>query len=261
MKRLATAAALIPFITYIVIFSPFPVFAAVLTAIALLCFVEYCGIVAAHGIAKPGCLGYAAGLMVLLIPRADVAVIGGIALAAMAAGLRSRDLRSELPRCGALVLGVAYVFASWRCAIGLRALSPYWLFIAIALNWAGDSAAYFAGRAFGRHKLAPVISPGKTWEGAIASTFGSVLSCLLFAYFAMPGVSLAVVIVVSALANVAGQIGDLCESAFKRGAGLKDSGTMLPGHGGWLDRVDSTMFAVPVAYGLVALARMWNIGG
>ncbi len=259
MKRLATAFALIPIITYVVIWSPFPVFAAVLTTIAVLCFIEYSGIVAAHGVAPPGPLGYIAGLIVLLVPRADVAVIGGVALAAMSLSLRARDLQGELGRCGALVLGVAYVFASWRCAIGLRALDPYWLFIAIALNWVGDSAAYFAGRRFGRHRLAPLISPAKTWEGAMASMAASILFGAIFAHFAIPNAALWVVIGVCALGNAAGQAGDLCESVLKRGAGLKDSGTMLPGHGGWLDRVDSTMFAVPVAYGLLASARVAGV--
>ncbi len=255
MKRLLTALVLIPVITYIVIWSPFVAFAAVLTTIAVLCFIEYSGIVAAHGIPKPGPLGYIAGLIVLLMPQADIALLAGVALAAMTLSLRSNDLRGELARCGALVLGIAYVFAGWRCAMGLRELSPYWLFLAIALNWVGDSAAYFAGRAFGRHRLAPRISPGKTWEGAVASTLGSMLFGVVLAHYAMPQTALWVVLLVSALGNVAGQIGDLCESVLKRGAGLKDSGTMLPGHGGWLDRVDSTMFAVPVAYGAVALLR------
>jgi phosphatidate cytidylyltransferase len=259
MKRFATALALIPVITYIVIWSPFPAFAVVLTTVAVLCFVEYSGIVAAHGVSKPGPVGYIAGLIVLLAPHADVAIMGGVAVAAMSLALRANDLRAELGRCGALMLGVAYVFGCWRCAIGLRALSPYWLFIAIALNWVGDSAAYFAGRSLGRHRLAPLISPAKTWEGAVASTAGSVLFGVLFTHFAMPGTPVWMILVVCMLGNAAGQVGDLCESALKRGARMKDSGTMLPGHGGWLDRVDSTMFAVPVAYGLVASFRAWGI--
>ena len=259
MKRVVTSLTLIPIITYIVIWSPFLAFTAVLATIAILCFIEYNGIVAAHGIPKPGALGLIAGLVVLLVPDAGISLITGVALVGMALALGSTNLRLELARTGALVLGVAYIFGSWRCASQLRLLGPYWLFLAIALNWVGDSAAYFAGRAFGSHKLAPVISPGKTWEGAIASVVGSVLFGLVFARFAMPGTSLWLVTLVCILANVAGQIGDLCESALKRGAGVKDSGTMLPGHGGWLDRVDSTLFAVPVTYGLVDLARMLKI--
>lgn len=255
MKRVATALVLAPLITYVIIWAPAAAFLSVLTAVAILCFLEYDGIVEAHGIRRPGWVGIAAGLIVLLTPRGGLPVIAGVALVALTLALRSKDLREELARTGALVLGVAYIFGCWRCAAELRAFSSYWLFLAIALNWVGDSAAYFAGRAFGTHKLSPVISPGKSWEGAVASVIGSAVFGLIFAYFVVLGTPLWVAAVVCVLANVAGQVGDLCESALKRGAGLKDSGTMLPGHGGWLDRVDSTLFAVPVAYGLVELAR------
>ena len=259
MKRVATALALAPVITYVIIWSPALVFLSVLTAIAILCFLEYDGIVAAHGIAKPGWFGLLAGLIVLLTPRGGLPVMAGVALAGLAFALRSKDPRGELARTGALVLGVAYVFGSWRCTAELRALSPYWLFLAIALNWVGDSAAYFGGRAFGRHKLSPVISPGKSWEGAIASVLASAIFGVIFAHFTIKDAPPWLVIVVCVAANIAGQVGDLCESALKRGAGLKDSGTMLPGHGGWLDRVDSTLFAVPVTYGLVELARALKV--
>lgn len=256
MKRAATALALLPVITYLILWAPTIAFLAVLTVIAILCFVEFSGIVAAHGIARPGPLGFIAGLIVLLTPRPGLALIAGVALAGLAPALRSNDVRGELARAGALVLGVAYIFASWRCAAELRSISPYWLFLAIALNWVGDTAAFSAGRAFGRHKLAPLISPGKTWEGALASAAGSAAFGVLFAWWQIPSAPAWFVFTVSVAANAAGQVGDLCESALKRGAGLKDSGTMLPGHGGWLDRVDSTLFAVPVAYGLVWAARV-----
>jgi phosphatidate cytidylyltransferase len=259
MKRAATALALVPLITYIILGAPYLAFLAVLTIIAILCFIEYSGIVAAHGVAPPGPLGFIAGLIVLLVPHGGIALISGVALAGMALALRASDLRGELARTGGLVLGVAYIFASWRCAAELRSISPYWLFLAIALNWVGDTAAYFGGRAFGRHKLAPAISPGKTWEGAAASVAGSALFGVLFAWWMIPEAPLWLAVVVSVPANLAGQIGDLCESTLKRGAGLKDSGSMLPGHGGWLDRVDSTLFAVPVAYGLIWLARMMKV--
>lgn len=255
MKRAATALVLIPVITYVIIWAPPAVFLLVLAAIAILCCLEYNGIVEAQGIPKPGLFGIAAGLLILLAPKGGIPVIAGLALATLATALRSPDFRGGIARSGAVVLGAAYIFASWRCAADLRWINPYWLFLAISLNWAGDSAALFAGRAFGRHKLAPRISPGKTWEGAAASVLGSVAVALVYARFALPHEALWVVAVIVMLANVAGQIGDLCESALKRGAGLKDSGAMLPGHGGWLDRVDSTLFAVPVAYGLVELAR------
>jgi phosphatidate cytidylyltransferase len=118
----------------------------------------------------------------------------------------------------------------------------------LLLNWVGDIGAYYAGRAFGRHKLAPVVSPKKTWEGAVASVVTSVAVAGAYLTHFVPGVSWPVAIALTAAANAAGQLGDLAESAMKRGAGVKDSGTILPGHGGFLDRVDSTLFALPVVY-------------
>lgn len=259
MKRLATAAVLIPVITYLLIGAPYWAFAAVLAAVAALCYIEFEGIVAAHGIARTGLPGFIAGFLVLFARTDGFAVICGIALVALTLALRSTDLRSELTRSAAFVLGIAYIFGAWRCADQLHALNPEWLFYSISLNWVGDSAALFAGRSFGRNKLAPAISPGKTWEGSIASVLGTVIFGVILSRFVLGAEPVWLVIGVGVLANIAGQIGDLCESALKRGAGMKDSGTMLPGHGGWLDRVDSTLFAVPVAYGLLQLARAWKL--
>ena len=119
--------------------------------------------------------------------------------------------------------------------------------------WIGDTGAYYVGRRFGKRKLAPIISPGKTWEGAIASAVTGTLLGLAYLPWAIPGLGLPAAGLLALAANCAGQVGDLAESALKRGAGVKDSGTLLPGHGGVLDRMDSTMFAVPVLYVLVSL--------
>jgi len=251
MKRVLTTAVLAPLFVYVVLWSPNLAFLAVLTAVALLCFREYAGIVAAYGFGAMGPFAYAAGLALLLIPQDPALLVVIAGLAAMGLALRQQDLRKSLPYAAALLLGLVYIFGSWRWAIPLRARNPYWLLFALALNWVGDISAYYAGRAFGRRKLAPRISPGKTWEGAAASLAGS----LLFGYFYLtrltPSIDWPQALLLAGAGNIAGQFGDLAESALKRGAGLKDSGTMLPGHGGWLDRVDSTLFALPVVYGLI----------
>jgi phosphatidate cytidylyltransferase len=114
-------------------------------------------------------------------------------------------------------------------------------------------AAYFVGRAIGKHRLAPIVSPKKSWEGAVASVVISAGFGALYLPYFIPGTGTLEAILVAAAANIAGQLGDLGESAMKRGAGVKDSGTMLPGHGGWLDRVDSTLFALPMVFLWVSL--------
>lgn len=125
-----------------------------------------------------------------------------------------------------------------------------WVFLALFTNFGSDTAAFFAGRALGKHKLAPSISPGKTWEGAIAGILGAIIISLLFTIpspLSLPlGYGKAVVL--GLLVSIFGQFGDLVESLFKRNMGVKDSGRLLPGHGGALDRIDSVVFAGVVVY-------------
>jgi phosphatidate cytidylyltransferase len=121
------------------------------------------------------------------------------------------------------------------------------------LSWAGDIAALYIGRPFGKHKMAPRVSPAKSWEGAAGSVAGGMLVGGIYAHYLIPQAPLAEALALAAAGNIAGQLGDLCESALKRGAGVKDSGTLLPGHGGWLDRIDSSLFSVPTVYALLKL--------
>jgi phosphatidate cytidylyltransferase len=252
MKRVVTALILIPFFIFIVLRAPSWAFLVTVSAVAVLCFREYADLVALHGIAKPHVFGYVAGLLLLLLPSKDIAFFVLIAILAMSLGLRSPEMARALPDAAALLLGVAYVFGSLRCAVELRAINAYWLFFALSLNWAGDIAALYVGRSFGRHKLAPEVSPAKSWEGSIGSTVASVIYGAFYFRWLLPAAPLAAALGLTVIANIAGQLGDLCESAMKRGAGVKDSGTLLPGHGGWLDRVDSSLFALPVIYFVVS---------
>ncbi len=254
MKRIATAIVLAPLITWVVIWGPFAVFGIVLSIIAALCYWEFCGIAAGHGIELPRLPAIVAGVALLFAPS-DLTFAVLLAIVALFTGLRSADLREALPRAGVMLLGMLYIFGCWHTAVALRAISSFWLFFGLALNWVGDTAAMYGGRTFGRHKLALRVSPAKSWEGSIASVIGTVLFGALYAHWALPLEPLAKVLAAAVLGNIAGQLGDLCESAFKRGAGMKDSGTLLPGHGGWLDRVDSSLFSVPVVYTLV---RLWQ---
>jgi phosphatidate cytidylyltransferase len=124
------------------------------------------------------------------------------------------------------------------------------VFLALFATFGSDTAAYFIGRAFGRHKLAPQISPGKTWEGAIAGLFVAVIISLIF-YLDTPlqlPLDFIQLIILGLLISVFGQLGDLAESLLKRSTGVKDSGKLMPGHGGLLDRMDSVVFAGAVVY-------------
>jgi phosphatidate cytidylyltransferase len=257
MKRIVSALVLIPIVVWVVLFSPQWAFLAALALVGLAAFHEFDGIAAAQGLAPAGILGMMCGLVFLLTPEPAIPVLVAIGLVLMAVKLRLDDLSKALASVGAAVLGLVYIFGAWRCAAALREINPHWLMIALLVSWAGDTAAYYVGRAFGKHKLAPVVSPAKTWEGAAGSVAGGMLAAGVYAYFLIPSAPLAAVLAAGAAANVAGQFGDLCESAWKRGANVKDSGTSLPGHGGWLDRIDSSLFSIPVVYGILKLTLAW----
>jgi phosphatidate cytidylyltransferase len=122
----------------------------------------------------------------------------------------------------------------------------WWLLYVMVLVWGADSGAYMFGKLFGKHKLAPKVSPGKTWEGFLGGLATSALISWLFSVFAPLQVSLATLLICSIIAALASVLGDLTESMFKREAGIKDSGSLIPGHGGILDRIDSLTAAVPV---------------
>ena len=255
MKRVLTALALIPIVVWVVVFADHWIFLAVLATVACLCYREYDTIAGGFGFGKPGVIGYGAGLCVLVWWDMPWLLLVGLTMVAMILVMRAKDLATSLPRAALLVMGVVYVFGCWKCARPLREISPHWLMYGLALNWIGDTGAYFIGRPFGKHKLAPRVSPKKSWEGAVASVIFSVGFGVAYLMYFLPHVPLPVAIGLTAAANIAGQVGDLAESAMKRGANLKDSGGILPGHGGFLDRVDSTLFALPVIYCWLLVAR------
>jgi phosphatidate cytidylyltransferase len=251
MKRVVTALFLVPIAVYAALFAPWWFFLAVIALVALLCFHEYAAIT---GSSAP--LGYVSGILILIAPQHELVLLMILStLAALCLTLTAADLGRGFGRASALVTGIIYIFGSWKTGILLHDISPHWLMFGLMVNWIGDTGAYYIGKNFGRHKLAPAVSPGKSWEGAAASAVTGVAFGLIYLPLAIKGTSLNHAGLLALAANVSGQVGDLAESAIKRGAGVKDSGTLLPGHGGMLDRVDSTLFALPVLYALLTFLR------
>jgi phosphatidate cytidylyltransferase len=250
MKRVLTALVLAPCIVYVVLWGHPLLFYAVLAAVSLICYSEYAGIARAQGSGAFGPLGYGAGLLLLMLPPAQegALVVVVAALLGMALAMREPDLRRALPHAAMMVLGVVYIFGAFRCGALIRAENPHWLMFALLVSWIGDTGAYYVGRKWGRHKMAPRVSPAKSWEGSAASIATAMAAGAVYLHFCLPAVSLPLALALSAAVDIAGQIGDLAESAIKRGAGVKDSGRLLPGHGGLLDRVDSTLFALPTVW-------------
>jgi len=156
---------------------------------------------------------------------------------------------------GAMYTGLLLSFAVWLRELGgppRDVAGTAVLFLPVAVTWLGDTAAYFGGRAFGRRKLAPRTSPKKTWEGALLGFIAAALGAWLYVEVTrawVPWTSrLWAVVALGAAIAIAGQTGDLFESRFKRDCGVKDSSNLIPGHGGALDRMDSLLFAFPVAF-------------
>lgn len=163
------------------------------------------------------------------------------------------DLDSALPASGVTVLAILYLGLLGGSLIRLRTDFDGWgpklLFFLLIVVWTGDSGAYYVGRRFGRHKLCPRVSPKKTVEGAVGGVAISLLSAMVVHYTFFTAFPLAHVLICALLVTLAGILGDLVESAWKRSAAVKDSGGLLPGHGGFLDRIDSILFAAPILYG------------
>jgi phosphatidate cytidylyltransferase len=291
IKRVATAVVLIPLVLLLVLKAPLYLLAIVAGAVAVLAISEFLRLVTPYGVQPLGLATYiyVALFFVFVIfastnptPLLEAtAMLYGIAVAAalapfvfLAVVMRRSNLPSGYPAAAASSFAFAYIAIPMALLVAIRQqpAGAIWTIYTLLAVWAGDIFAYFVGKSLGRHRMSPEISPKKTWEGAVASIAASVIVGTLWFQHA-PAISSALlrvglidrrdgmfgleqpqlwpIILLSAVVNIAAQLGDLVESLIKRGAGVKDSGAILPGHGGMLDRIDAMLFAVPVvwAYG------------
>lgn len=288
LKRILTAVVLIPVVLLLVLRAPIPVLALVAALVALLSVQELLKLSEAYGIRPFRWPTYIfIGLFFLLLavrPGGDkplfstaVFVYSSVFAAAIGAfvflviGMRRVDLHSAFPAAAVSVFAFGYIALPLGFLVQTReqAQGAILLLYLLLVVWAGDIFAYFVGRSLGRHFMSPRISPKKTWEGALASMLASLVVGMLLYNYALP-ISTALLnahlieprdgffalqkpplwptLLLSAAINLAAQLGDLVESLIKRGAGVKDSGTLLPGHGGMLDRIDALLFAAPVLW-------------
>lgn len=257
--RIATAAIGIPLFLGILWAGGLP-FSLLAAALALLGFSEYARMWAHKGVRVPLWPGALACLMLVAAARFGGAqalvpalTAGALALVAAMALLYGRHTSQDLMVALGGVVYVGWLLAHW---VLLRDRPDgFWLILlAFLVTWASDTGAYFTGRALGKTRLAPLVSPGKTWEGAAG---GTALAAAVGWYLG-PALGLMPAplgLVLGAILSAVAVVGDLAESALKRHAGVKDSGTLLPGHGGVLDRFDSALFTLPVLYYAVSLLR------
>jgi phosphatidate cytidylyltransferase len=179
----------------------------------------------------------------------ELELFAGALLASVGIGslvlLAKTPLPEVFPALGAFAFGVPYFALPIASLYHIQRLDPWWLFLLMAIVWLGDTAAFYAGSRIGRNKLAPTVSPNKTWEGAVAGFATGLAATVAWSLWRLGEVDGRLLLIGAATA-VAAQLGDLVESMIKRGAGVKDSGDLLPGHGGMLDRMDAMLFAGPV---------------
>lgn len=255
--RVWTAAIAAPVVVYLLLWGPRWGFIALLAAACLVAAVELFQLTLSD---QPllKAWGVVATLAVLGVmmrfhdrPVAIMSSLAALVIGGLVVGLaRPEPVASASARVGWLVAGPLYL-GTLIGAIGLLFLKEHgrqWVVFAMLVTWLGDTAAYFIGKAFGRHKLYPVASPNKSVEGAIAGLFGSVAGALLAHFWFLPTLPLASGVAIAALAGALGQMGDLCESLLKRSHGVKDSGWIIPGHGGILDRIDALLFVGPAIW-------------
>jgi phosphatidate cytidylyltransferase len=288
LKRIATAVVLIPIVMLLVLRAPVPVVAVFSAAVALLTIHEFLKLTESYGVQPLRVPTYIfAGLLLLLLavnaagetPQLsalkfvlELALAGAIApFVFLTIAMRRAALNSAYPAAAASTFAFVYIAVPMAMLVQLRQqwAGAFWLLYLFLVVWAGDIFAYFVGRSVGRHLMAPSVSPKKTWEGAAASLAASlIVGILLFSHalqissfllrvgliqrrdglFELEKPELWPIILLTIIVNIAAQLGDLVESLIKRGAGVKDSGAILPGHGGMLDRIDALLFAAPVLW-------------
>jgi len=255
-KRVLTALWSIPLLVAAVWFDkPLPWFTILVAIFGVLAAFEFYRMVAAAKAAPLTCFGLVLTLLFILSPHFSNAL--PMPLLVTSAVLLSLIWLIFRPQKEGAFAGWAWTMAGllyigWLMSylVALRGLDNgrEWVFFALFTTFGSDTAAFFVGRALGRHYLAPRISPKKTWEGVIGGVLGAIIISLLVAIFLNLPLSYGQAIFLGLLVSIFGQLGDLVESLLKRNMGVKDSGQLMPGHGGVLDRIDSVVFAGIVVY-------------
>jgi phosphatidate cytidylyltransferase len=261
LKRWLTGVIAVPLLIAIIAYGPDSLFALLIIAASLMGMWEYNRMVFGAGFALEKVETLAAALLILLTAAAGdrvllVPLITFTVMIAMILNLtRGGDQGPALAPVGRVVLGILYIplLMSHFMLIHREPEGTLWIFFILVVAFSGDTAAYYVGRTLGKKKLLPRVSPGKTVEGTIGLIAGGVAGALLFREFVFPTLPWVHAVLLGFVGSIVGQLGDLCESALKRAAGVKDSGVLLPGHGGILDRLDCLMFITPFVYYYQAL--------
>ena len=262
---MGTAAVALPLLVLLLFKAP-PV--ATVTLVAVACGIglwELFVMLEAGGLVPFRIVGAASAAVLFLaiaVPGlVAVPALPAITIAISAAALsRAKQMSTSVPAAAGTLLAAAYLGALGGTIAALRSIPPdsdgaWRVMLLLAIVMTSDTFAYFAGSAFGRHKLAPLVSPGKTVEGLAGGLAGGVLAALLVRQLGLPQIPALAAVALGIVVSAFGVAGDLVESLMKRWSGVKDSGRLFPGHGGMLDRLDSLLFGAPVLYYYLLYAR------
>ena len=258
-RRVLSTLLLLPLFVWMVVDGPIWLFGTVMVLAGALGQWEFTGMFERAGVRSFRGLGLAGGTLLtasFALPVSERVVFTAVLLAVLAIGL----LRSGPPGwepVAVTLLGICYVNWLIGYAFWLRDLEAgrEWILLLVSVTWLGETAAYLVGSTLGRRPLAPVLSPRKTVEGALAQLVMSVAAALVARAVFFPALSLEIALLAGLLLGVVGQAGDLVEPAIKRSVRSKDTGRLIPGHGGVLDRVDSLLVNTPVLFYYATYAR------
>lgn len=253
--RVLTAVIGLPLILLLMYFGGIP-FAVVIFAASVIGLFEYMrclGLEKSPLFVVCAVMSAAAFLLTELFGKEYLFVCSICCILLLSAAMVIKFDRIRFEHVTASFLGFVYIPVILALFVLLREKSLYYVIFVLIAAWGSDTCAYFAGRAFGKHRMAPVLSPKKTWEGFAGGILGAVVLAIVFALIFREKLSLLPapilsVSLVTAVASVAGVAGDLFASAIKRTFGIKDYGKIFPGHGGMMDRIDSMIFCTPVIY-------------
>jgi phosphatidate cytidylyltransferase len=256
LKRWITGIVAVPILFGVIAYGGEESFAILIILASLLGMGEYNRMAFGPGFTPEKAETLVIALFILLaaffanLPLLLAVLTFGIMTVLMLNLLRIRSQGLDMAHAGQVILGILYIPLLMAHFILIRRSQSgiLWVFFILVLAFAGDIAAFYIGRRFGKRKLLPEVSPGKTVEGIFGLVAGSIVGCLLFKLFFFPTLPAVHAVILGLVGSVAGQLGDLSESALKRSAGVKDSGMILPGHGGILDRLDCLMFITPFVY-------------
>jgi len=261
--RIVTAVVLLPLVVTLLVLGGWWT-AGLVAVAAAACALEYeiitqgrLGPAEVLAVLGAGLISLAAAAHPLRFTMLAAWILWAVFIAASVQALFAPDREHAPTRTAHVVTGCLYAGLGLGPIAALR-VGPeglQWVISALVITWANDTCAYFAGRLLGRHKLHPAVSPNKTWEGFAGGAVGSVAGMFIARWVAFPALTATDCLVLGLLGAVLGPLGDLCESLLKRAHGVKDSGTLIPGHGGLLDRVDALLFNAPAVYLYVVAVR------